>query len=249
MTFKVEIDVDELVAASDKLIAFDEGHIGKEILPVLNKVAERGFDESRRRMISRVNISDDYVRQRMDLEAANDARKPEAKIIAFRAGGRRSGIRPVNLRQYSAVVQQTETNWSNSGVARNTGKKVFEVGKFYKNPRKPGGKLPFKPRVGDPQQGIPVGKKAAGVSVEVLRGQRKAIDYAFMRRMPNGEVLVMARKKGQKSGKGKIEPLYSLSVWQLFKNAAVEVIPLVRADLQASVTPVVLAEIRKVLSA
>lgn len=254
----VSIETTGLQRVADNLTRITPQSIGALALSSVNKVAQRGYDESVKRMLSRYNLTEDYIRERMLVEPANEARRPEAVIVALRSGGRRPGIRPTNLRQYGAIQLKTFTNWRNDGTARNSGKKIFNVGAgyparngegprptgpMYANPRKPGSKLPFIKRIGDQQAGIRVGEKAQGISVSVKRGSRKNVAPAFLRKMPNGETLVMARKRPIGSGKGKIEALYSQSVWQMFRRISAEIIPIVRDDLERTVADDVLAEV------
>lgn len=227
----IVIDTSALEILPERLLRLSDSAIAQVGLRAVNEVAKRGFELSVRRMTDRVNLTEPYVRERMDVEPANDPRKPEARIIAFRAGGRRPATRPVNIRQYAMVQLQAPVRFTNSDPR-------IAKGRMGMNPRKPGSTLPWKRRVGDPQAGIPIGMKAAGVSVEVLKGQRKPISYAFQRRMPNGEILVMARKKGQRGvgkGKGKIEPITSLSVWQLFRSTIPNIYSIVADDLSKTV--------------
>lgn len=228
--FAVVIETTQIEAIAERLAWVGSVTIGEASVRAVNAVATRGFDESVKRMTARVNLSEAYVRDRMTVEPANDARKPEATIVAFRAGGRRPGTRPVNLRQYAMVQLQQPVRFTNSDPR-------IANGRIGMNPRKQGSLLPWKKRTGDPQAGIPLGQKAAGVSVEVIKGDRKVISFAFQRRMKNGEILVMARKADQRGvgkGKGKIESLHSLSVWQLFRSTAPEVIPFIADDLERS---------------
>ena len=262
MIFSTVIDTKDLdpAARSLRLLA----NIG--LVDAVNAAATSTFDESRRLMLSRVNLTEQYVRERMGIEPANSAQNPTATIIAFRRGGRRPAMRGVNLRQYAAVVQQQPNNWSNSGVATNSGR-VFAVAQpqghrkggvgpnpartnWLPNPRKSGAWLPFIARTGNPLLKIPVGMKQAGVSVEVERGQRKIISYAFMQRMPGGEILVMARDKGDNKGKGKIHSLASLAVWQMFKSNETmgRVIPFAQVELQRRVLGTVDEQISKVVN-
>lgn len=228
---QVQIETTSLQTVADRLLKLDARAIDQASVRAINAVAKRGFDESVKRMTSRVNLKEDYVRDRMTVEPANDPRKPEATIIAFRTGGRRAGMRPTNLRQYGMVQISKPVRFTNANP-------LIQKGALGENPRKPGSLLRWKKRVGDPQAGIPVGMKAAGVSVEVVRGDRKIISFAFQRKMSNGEVLVMARKAGDRGsgkGKGKIEALHSLSVWQLFRSTMPEIITIVQEDLERTV--------------
>lgn len=231
--------------------------LGRASVSAVNEVAVRAFDESRRRMLSRVNLTPDYVRERMDLEPANDSPRPTATIIAFRAGGRRKAVRPVNLRQYRPLYEVKPARQNP------TDRKTFTMrdGRVATypvtpNPRNRSKRLPFVLRTGSPALGIPVGQKPGQLSVEVLKGQRKVIKpkgrfSAFLQTMPSGETLVMRRTNvnGGKSKKGSIEALYSLSVWQLFRNAAAEVVPLVRKDLENTVGDAVTDAVNKAFAA
>lgn len=242
-TFAVVVETTQVQSLAERLARLDSLSIGEASVRAVNAVATRGFDESVKRMTARVNLSETYVRDRMTLEPANDPRKPEAKIIAFRAGGRRPALRAVNLRQYSMVQTSKPVRFTNDNPR-------IAKGSMGMNPRKPGSLLPWKKRVGDPQAGIPLGQKAAGVSVEVVKGDRKLISFAFQRKMKNGEILVMARLRDQRGpghGKGKIEALHSLSVWQLFRSTAPEVINLIRDDLESSVGDEVQSTIESIL--
>ncbi len=240
MAFVVQVDTLQVERVAESITRLSATSLDSIGLRAVNGVAQEMFVESRRRMTERVNLTDDYVRERMDVEPANDPQQPEAVIVAFRSGGRRKGIRSVNLRQYAPIITQEPTNWRNTGQARNTGKQVFNPnGKsLYANPRKPGTLLPFKLRTGQPLLNIPVGSKAKSISVEVVRGQRKTVRPVngfkpFMQRMPNGEILVMRRtdRNGGKGGKGKMQSLSSLSVWQLFRKTAAVIVPIAEARL------------------
>lgn len=274
MASAVLIDVTQVERLASRLLTVDTESIGQAAMRSVNIVGKRGFDTSRKLMLRGVNLTESYVSERMDFEPANDPKKPTAVIVAFRPGGeRKPGTKPVNLRQFVPIVAREPNNWSNSGVAADSGRAVFVRGtgatphrkagtgpnpqgtQMYRNPRKPGSYLPFIPRTGNPAQGIPVGQKQASISVEVVRGSRKTIKpsregfNAFMQRMPNGQVLVMRRttKNGGKNNKGKIEALHSLSVWQLFRNTTAKVIPLIADDLQSTVADEVIGMIEKQL--
>lgn len=259
MSDLVQIDVDQIEALSKRLSRIDSETLGRVSLRAVNAVAHRGYDQSLRLMLSGVNLTESYVKERTDVEEATDPRKPVAKIIAFRPGGQRKpNTKPVNLRQYQPRLTLTNNNWSNSGVAADSGRLVFKTGAkttFYENPRKPGALLPFKKRKGNAALNIPVGQKAVSISVEVIAGQRKTLKAvngfdAFIQRMRNGELLVMRRidKNGGSKKKGRIESLHSLSVAQLFNFAKAKVIPLIAADLEASVTAALAEELEKAVN-
>lgn len=252
----VVIDTLNLKQVVDQIDKIDARSLGEAARIAVNEVAERTFTESRRRMTERVNLTPQYVRERMDLEPANDARKPEAVIVAFRSGGRKR-VRSVNLRQYAPVYETVPARKNPTGVkpfVMRDGRRATNSGGG-PNPRKPGSYLPFIFRTGNEMLNIPVGQRPGALSVEVLKGSRKQIAPkngfgAFLQKMPSGETLVMRRtnKNGGKSGKGSIEALYSLSVWQLFRRVSAEVIPLVQTDLEQTVGDAVQSSIRKALS-
>jgi len=245
--FAVVVNTLQVKEVADRVAKINSEEISRASLGAVNQVAERTFTESRRLMTQRVNLTEAYVRERMAIEAANDVKKPTATIIAFRSGGRRKGVRPVNLRQYFPLYEYKSSR-PNPGGRR----KVFAMrdgrlatSPLTANPRAPDKKLPFILRTGNSILNIPVGQKPGKLSVSVLKGQRKVIKPdggfdAFMQKMPKengGQILVMRRinRNGGKKGKGQIEPLYSLSVWQLFRNAAAQVIPIAEADLVRTV--------------
>lgn len=279
----IQVDTAKIEAVAARLARVDSQSLGRASVRALNLVVNRGFNLGVRTMLTGVNLTEQYVKERMTVEEATDPNKPVAKIIAFRPGGqRKSGIKPVNLRQYDPRLGLTFTNWRNTGEARNSGRKLFvpkknstvtggggpvrngkgSGGALYENPRKPGTLLPFKPRVGNAALGIPIGQKLESISVEVIKGRRKMLKpvngfKAFMQRMPNGEVLVMRRtnKNGGKSGKGKIEALYSLSVAQLFNFIAQKENDKARkfksdilADLEATVSEEINEELQQAVN-
>lgn len=247
----VVIDVTSIESLKDRILTVDTESIGKASLRAVNIVAERGFNESRKVMLRSVNLTDQYVKDRMELVPANDARAPTASIIAFRPGGeRKPGTRPVNLRQYAPLQVAQAVRWPNSTPQ-------IEQQKWGKNPRASDKWLKWKPRVGTTQKGafnLPVGQKQAGISVEVLKGTRKTISYAFVASARAGKVngaqglLVFKRDKDDHKGKGKLIPIYSLSVWQMFRSSTAQVIPLIADDLQKTATDEVVSEIQDKLS-
>lgn len=255
MGFAVKVNAIAVVKAGDNLLKIDNASIGNASLRAVNEVAERSFDLAIKRMTERVNLTQDYVQKNMGIEAANDPGKPKATIIAFRSGGRRR-VRPVNLRQYNPIFAIERNKYQNPSADGKRKRFTMKDGRqamspIGPNPRKPGARLPFILRTGNPLLGIPVGSKQGDVSVEVLKGARKVIRPSsagfkpFLQRMPNGELLVMRRtsKNGGKGNKGKIEALYSLSTWQLFRNAARDMIPEVQEDLANTVAREIQVEV------
>lgn len=254
MATAIKIDVTQVQAAAKALLRMDQASLADASRRAVNGAAQRGFDKARQIMLAGVNVTDDYVKSKMDVELSSGKEKATAQIIAFRTGGRRATERPTNLRQFGLQQLQAVANWTNSGVNTNSGARLNVRSKL-ENPRKPGATLPFKKRVGAKQLGIAVGRKQTGISVEVIRGQRKEISFAFLAPARRGNVaggqglLVFKRLKGDRKGKGKLVSLHSLAVWQMFRHALPQVIPLVAKDLEQSVVDEIDAQIRKVVNA
>jgi len=229
--FALVIDTSELDRSAERLYRGGVSTLDKAAKAAVNDVAQRTFDDSVTRMTSRVNLTQARVRQDMDIEFAPERNKAEATIVAFRKGGRRNSMRPTTLRQYNPRQLVDTNNWSNAGISKLSGLRLPIESKFLSNPRKPGGKLPFKPRVGAPALGIPLGRKQDGIQVEVLKGSFKPITYAFMARANNAGMLIFKRTSNDTSGKGKLVPLYGIQVWQLFRKTSAVVLPMVQKDL------------------
>lgn len=86
---------------------------------------------------------------------------------------------------------------------------------------------------GDTKRGIPAGQKAAGVSVEVVRGRRKHIEHGFTlpgRQDRDDNPLVFTRNKS-----GTIKSRLGPSVYQLFRVAGEAIESQVYADLEQAV--------------
>lgn len=254
MANAIRIDVTEVEAASKALLRIDQESLQGAALRAVNGAAKRGFDKARQIMLAGVNLTDDYVKTQMDVELASGKGKPVAQIIAFRAGGKRPAMRAINLRRFDPRQLETITNWTNAGVNTKSGARLNVRAKL-ENPRKPGTTLPFKKRIGAKHLGLAVGRKQAGITVEVLRGQRKELGFAFMAPARKGTeaggqgLLVFSRDKNDRSGKGKLRPIYSLSVWQMFRHSLPQVIPFVSKDLEDSVIAEVEAQIKQVVNA
>ena len=257
MGFAVKVNTLAVEQVGDNLLRLDTLTLQQASLRAVNEVGHRTFDRSIQRMSERVNLTPDYVRSNMGFEAANDPAKPTATVVAYRSGGRKRIKSGVNLRQYAPILSIEPNKYQNpAGGKRFTMKDGrLATTPIGPNPRAPGKRLPFVLRTGNAMLKIPVGSKAGALSVEVVKGGRKVIKAneagfkPFMQRMPNGELLVMRRsdRNGGKAGKGKIESLYSLSTWQLFRRTAASLVTEVQDDLVETVGREIDAEIQKVL--
>jgi hypothetical protein len=249
----IRIDVTEIEAAAKALLRIDQDSLQDAALRAVNGAAQRGFDRARQIMLAGVNLTDDYVRAQMDVELATGKGRPVAQIIAFRAGGKRPATRAINLRRFDPRQLEVISNWTNAGVNTKSGARINANARL-ENPRKPGTTLPFKKRVGAKHLGLAVGRKQAGLTVEVRRGQRKELAFAFMAPARKGAeaggqgLLVFSRDKGDRKGKGKLRPIYSLSVWQMFRHSLPQVIPFVANDLERGVIAEIEKQIQKVVN-
>lgn len=253
MANAIRIDVSEVEAAAKALLRIDQASLQGAAQRAVNGAAQRGFDKARQIMLAGVNLTDDYVKAQMDVELSAGTDKPVAQIIAFRAGGKRPATRAINLRRFDPRQLEAINNWTNSGVNTKSGARL-NVRAGLENPRKPGSTLPFKRRIGAKHLGLAVGRKQAGLSVEVLRGQRKGLTFAFVAPARKGTeaggqgLLVFSRSKSDRTGKGKLRPIYSLSVWQMFRHSLPQVIPFVARDLEQSVLGEIEEQIQKVVN-
>lgn len=103
---------------------------------------------------------------------------------------------------------------------------------------------------GDARLGIAPGFKSAGISVEVTRGSRKPISYAFFMPMMAGNVLGgngMGMFKRTGDGPKDYEAMYGPSVYQLFRTAITGMYEDIETDLRTTVEASVVEEIRKAL--
>ena len=254
MAFAVVVNTFEVERVAQNLAQIDGASIARASLRAVNLVGERAYKDSLVRMTKRINWSRAYLEDRMQFQAANDERKPEAKIVAFRGGvgSKRPALRPSNLRQFSPrqIVQPVKFG---NDLARGpvwTMKDGRRAAQMFRNPRAPSKRLPFVLRTGSPFRKIPVGQKQAGMSFEFIKGRRVTIPYAFFgdtKKSPG--VLVMQRDKTDRKGKGKMKAMYRLQVWSVFKRTAATIIPKVRDDLEKTVGDNLVRDIAKRLTA
>lgn len=177
LRFDIALDATQVEALAERAGRIDAALLGEAMLGAVNRVADRTYTTSRRAMIAGINLSPEYLTQRMSLRLGTDVRNPNAVITARR--------RHTSLATYGAkqLVQPV--------------------------------KHPARSK-GDPSRGIPAGMKAAGVSVEVTRGQRKNLPEAFLMRRLNGNGFGVFAKTGP--GRKDYRHLYGPSVYQLFKS-------------------------------
>lgn len=227
-SFVVKVDVAEVTRLADGLGSLDAAAFGRVATGAVNTVAEQAFKDARQKMIAGISLTETYLDDRMTFTPATESIAPVATVTARK--------RHTSLTTYNAKQLTQPVKYPNGS---------FTAGKMYKNPRKAGAFLPWKPRTGDESRGIPVDMKGAGVSVEVTRGAPKPISYAFVIQGRNGNKLVVERVPGTKR---KVEVLYGPSVYQLFRAAlTTDFLENVSERLSKTVVTLSAEEIKKAL--
>ncbi len=236
MAFEVKINATQVAGLAARLAEITPEALGRATVAGLNEATEQAYTDARVKMIAGINLTDEYLRDRMTLTPAKDAASA-IPIASVRASGALTNLISYKPRQNSVVVR-----FPNSVVAP-------LIKKLGPNPRKAGSLLPWKLRVGDKARGIAVDRKQAGLTVEVARGAPKPISYAFIIRGSGGRLFVGARKAGDHKGKGKVHALTGPSVYQLFRHALdPKFLQGVQDNLSNSVIHGIDAEIKKALA-
>ena len=94
----LRIDMAQVEALTGKIGKLEPAELGSNLVSAINEVADRAYDFARKRMTDSVNLTDDYVRRKMAVQAAT-AQRPEARITA---SGARSDMTP--LSRYDAKM-------------------------------------------------------------------------------------------------------------------------------------------------
>lgn len=185
--------------------------IGLAGIDALNETIDRTFDLARSRMIAGINLSDDYLRRKMTVAHATPE-KPQASITAVGT--------QTPLSQFGATQLVRPVNWSNE--------RILGMGIRF-------GKWPgWTQRKGAPSVGIQVNQKGAGRSVEVSRGSRKPISYAFSipgKTDNDGNLLMFTRDQVT----GKLDTRLGPGVYQLFGYQLKLLEPDIDDDLAATI--------------
>lgn len=203
----VILDTSRLDALAAKLGSIDDAALGRANVAAVNAVTTRAERAAKAKMNAGLNLPDAYIDERLTFDPATESR-PIATVSA--------PIRGTGLARYGAQQVTQAVRFSNAAIAS----RLNSVGD---NPRKPGGHLRWKLRIGDAARGIAPDQKQAGISVEVARGSRKTISYAFV--IPGittreGTPVVFENTgPGGRKGKGRLKSLTGPSVFQLFRHA------------------------------
>lgn len=210
--FDFKIDVTQIEALADRLAGFTPEQINSLIVDGINDTVDSAYELSIKTMLRGINLTEEYLTRKMRVDHAT-AQKPSASIVAF--GGRGN---LTSLSHYGAMQLTEDVRWSNDRIAA----AGHKFGKW------PG----WTKRTGSAALGIAADKKAAGRSVEVIKGQRKKLGPAFA--IPgkvdgDGNQVVFTRK-GET-----VQALTGPSVYQLFRHTAERIETVVADELQTSV--------------
>lgn len=81
-SIQLKVDIRQVEGFADRLGRLSGRELGEAAVDALNEVVERAYEFGRDRMTQGINLSDEYVRERMQVDKATQGR-PEATITAF----------------------------------------------------------------------------------------------------------------------------------------------------------------------
>lgn len=196
----IKIDAREVSILAERLDTIDPN---AQLMPVVNEVATDTRAKALDTMLRALNLPRAYVEPKTVLTPARNAVRPRATIVGL-------GGTITNLERYfrfGGTQVASPVTWPNNGPQPSGWVR--------------GVKLPWKPRVGAPKIGVPVGRKQAGLRVAVKTGAPSPFKYAFLiepKKTP-GVRLIATRPKGDTKGKGKVKTMVGPSVYQMFRAA------------------------------
>lgn len=202
MGLSVTIDAAALERLAGRLGEMTPEALGAVSRRAVNDAADAVYELARPRMIKTINLTDAYVKSKMYVKHASASGRAEAVIVA-------SGSKPnmTQLRNYAPLQKTQAVNWSNARIAA---------------AGHPFGAWPgWTRRTGDKKRGIPVDQKQAGVSVEVVKGSRKALGHGFLIELRNGNGVGLATRD---PGSDSYKVRYGPSVYQLFRTVASDIL-------------------------
>lgn len=211
----ITFDASQVKGLAERLAKLTPEQFGEYTVAAINETVDSAYQLGRDTILSGINLTDDYVQRKMDVERAT-AKNPQATITAF---GGRAYITP--LSHYGALQLTRDVTWSNERI-------LAEGHRFTDWPG-------WTRRTGNEALGISVNQKAAGRSVEVIRGSRKDMGSAFAipsKRDSSGTPIMFRRIKGTRK---KVEALHGPSVYQLFRAAIPKIEDRVAEDLTDAV--------------
>lgn len=171
----------------------------------VNEVATRFEATARKAMNAGLNLSDQYVADRMSLQRA--AGTPRAEIVA----------------RGDLTILGRYPNAQLTTAARGKSR-------------------------GDASRGIPAGRKAAGVAVEIRRGQAQAVDQWFTMRLRTGAQAGDKVGVFYRTGAGPLKHIYGPSPYSLFRYQINTNTDELTADLERTATARASAAVLKALA-
>ena len=206
--FSVKIDPLALAEAADSLNGLDGDALRAIATKAVNDATDATYDSLLAAMRQGgINLTQQQIEKRL-VKSLDQGKGPQA----------RASIKALHsaspLASYGAQMPTTQVNWSND--------RITAMGHTF-------GKWPgWTKRVGRPNVGIAADQKAAaGVSVEVVKGNRRTLKHAFLFQGKNGNLLLAVR--GKNGARGAYTVLYGPSVTQLMRHQldTGDIIPLV----------------------
>ncbi|MEN9317356.1 MAG: hypothetical protein RIS35_3749 [Pseudomonadota bacterium] len=226
--FAIKVDATAVNELAQRLGEISSESLGERLVDTVNEVAKSAYELSRDTITADMNLTDSYIRRRMELREATKAR-PTAEIIASGARVDITGLGHYGALQLSKTARWSESDGAERGIA---------VGPWPL----------WEPRRGDPARRIGPGEKAAGIRVEVRRGNAKPIRRAFtipgIVHTSDGSPVVFEGtgapgrlKEGEKrkTPRQGVQALYGPSVYQLFRVAAGRIEDRVSGELRDAV--------------
>ena len=225
----IEFDTRALDAFGNRLGTLS---VQKPAQAIVNETAAKTRTDALDVMLRSINLQREYVEPKVTLRPATNPIEPQAVITGL-------GGSITNLERYyrtGGSQVSAAVNWPNGGSE--------PAGP---NPRKAGGKLPWKPRIGAAHLGVPINQKQAALKISVLKGAPSEFRHAFLiRPKAGGGTLVASRAKGDHKGKGKVFTKVGPSVYQMFRAALTpDFLKQVEATLSKNVLDAIEQNIRR----
>jgi len=226
--FAVDVEVLEVDSLRKRIEKIDGPLVDAAVIKSITEVTERTYATLLKKMSATVNLPAAYIEQRMVTIPPKGVGKNtvESAIVApvRPSASKLIKVNPMTtLRQYGPQQLMTPTKYKDG---------------------------PYSLRTGDVLRGIPVNMKQHGVSVEVLRGQRKRIATAFLLPLRRGTEAgangmgVVQRDKVS----GKIRSLKGPMTYQIMRGVLPSITDDVGADLRKTTELAINAAIDEALA-